>query len=187
LRNRVLARRYAKALFELALERKMLDTVRKDIMSFSELLEKNPSLKHVFFGQDVDQKQKALAIEKTIQDKVSNVFFNFLLVLFKKSRSGIFPQIVTEFQMFVDRHHRKINAITTTAVPVDDKLRKELKTLLDKVFDADVQLTNEVDPAVLGGIVVSVDGQIIDASLSNQLLRLKKQFARGGNGRQAAY
>lgn len=184
MRNRVLARRYAKALFELAADRKMLDVVHKDVISFSELLEKNQPLKYVVFGQDVNKKQKAQAIGKAIQDKVSNVFFNFLLVLFDKSRSTIFPEIVAEFQVLVDEHDKKINAVTTTAVPVDSKLSKELKVLLDKLFSADVQITNRVDPSILGGIVVSVDGQILDGSLSNQLRRLKQQFAHGQNGKQ---
>ena len=117
MKNTVLARRYAKALFELAVERKILDTIQNEVRSFSQSLDDNLQFRLFFFAQDVSKKQKREKIEELMQDRVSNVFFNFVLVLLKKNREFIFPEIVKEFQSIVDKHHRKINALAITAQP----------------------------------------------------------------------
>jgi len=173
LKDTVLARRYAKALFELAVEKKILDTIQNEVRSFSQSLDDNLQFRLFLFAQDVSKKQKREKIERLIQNQVSNVFFNFVLVLLKKNREFIFPEIVKEFQSIVDKHHRKINALAITAQPLDEKSSSKLKSLLDKTFDADVQIQNDIDSTILGGIVVNVEGRVFDGSLQNQLARLK--------------
>ncbi|MCH8871425.1 ATP synthase F1 subunit delta [candidate division KSB1 bacterium] len=173
MKNTVLARRYAKALFELAVERKILDTIQNEVRSFSQSLDDNLQFRLFFFAQDVRKKQKREKIEELMQDRVSNVFFNFVLVLLKKNREFIFPEIVKEFQSIVDKHHRKINALAITAQPLDEKSSSKLKSLLDKTFDADVRIKNDIDASILGGIVVNVEGHVFDGSLQSQLARLK--------------
>ncbi|MCH7674320.1 ATP synthase F1 subunit delta [candidate division KSB1 bacterium] len=173
MKNTVLARRYAKALFELAVERKILDTIQNEVRSFSQSLDDNLQFRLFFFAQDVSKKQKREKIEELMQDRVSNVFFNFVLVLLKKNREFIFPEIVKEFQSIVDKYHRKINALAITAQPLDEKSSSKLKSLLDKTFDADVRIRNDIDASILGGIVVNVEGHVFDGSLQSQLARLK--------------
>ncbi len=173
MKNTVLARRYAKALFELAVERKILDTIQNEVRSFSQSLDDNLQFRLFLFAQNISKKQKHERIERLIQDQVSNVFFNFVLVLLKKNREFIFPEIAKEFQYTVDKHHRKINALAITAIPLDEKSSANLKSLLDKTFDADVQIKNDIDASILGGIVVNVEGHVFDGSLQSQLARLK--------------
>lgn len=173
MKNTVLARRYAKALFELAVERKILDTIQNEVRSFSQSLDDNLQFRLFFFAQDVSKKQKREKIEELMQDRVSNVFFNFVLVLLKKNREFIFPEIVKEFQSIVDKYHRKMNALAITAQPLDEKSSAKLKSLLDKTFDADVRIRNDIDASILGGIVVNVEGHVFDGSLQSQLARLK--------------
>lgn len=173
MKNTVLARRYAKALFELAVERKILDTIQNEVRSFSQSLDDNLQFRLFFFAQDVSKKQKREKIEELMQDRVSNVFFNFVLVLLKKNREFIFPEIVKEFQSIVDKYHRKMNALAITAQPLDEKSSSKLKSLLDKTFDADVRIKNDIDASILGGIVVNVEGHVFDGSLQSQLARLK--------------
>lgn len=173
MKETVLARRYARALFELAVEKKILDSIQNEIGFFSKSLADNAQFRRFLFAQDVSKKQKREKIEELIQDRVSNVFFNFVLVLLKKNREFIFSEIAKEFQYIVDKHHRKINALAITAQPLDEKSSFKLKSLLDKTFDADVQIKNDIDASILGGIVVNVEGRVFDGSLQNQLARLK--------------
>ncbi len=173
MKDTVLARRYAKALFQLAVERKILDTIQNEVRFFSQSLDDNLQFRLFLFAQNISKKQKHERIERLIQDQVSNVFFNFVLVLLKKNREFIFPEIVKEFQSIVDKHHRKINALAITAQPLDERSSSKLKSLLDKTFDADVQIKNDIDSSILGGIVVNVEGHVFDGSLQSQLARLK--------------
>ena len=173
MKDTVLARRYAKALFELAVEKKILDTIQKEVAFFSQSLDDNLQFRLFLFAQNISKKQKREKIERLIQDQVSNVFFNFVLVLLKKNREFIFPEIAKEFQYIVDKHHRKINALAITAQPLDEISSSKLKSLLDNTFDADVQIKNDIDASILGGIVVNVEGHVFDGSLQSQLDRLK--------------
>ena len=181
MRNTVLARRYARALFELAAERNILETIRNEVAFFARNLSENQDFRHFLFAQDVTKKQKRETIEKLIQDNVSNVFFNFILVLLKKNREFIFPEIAGEFKKLLDKYHRKIQASAITAQPLETELTSKLKSLLDKNFEADVQIENVVDPSILGGIVVNIEGHIFDGSLQSQLARLKDNLITNSN------
>jgi len=174
LRDTVLARRYAKALFDLALEKQVLDDIHKEVVTFSELLKNNQDLRLFFFAQDISHKQKANILARLLDHKVSKIFQNFMLILVRKGRASVFPTVVEELARLVDKYYKRIHAMTTTAVAIEDGLRERLKTTLDGIYGADVSISNKVDPAILGGIIVRIEGQVLDGSLYHQLQRLKK-------------
>jgi len=77
-------------------------------------------------------------------------------VLLKKGRASIYPSVVEEFRQLIDRYKKRIHADTTTAVGMEENLYNRLKTALDKKFGADVDISNSVDPGILGGIIVNI-------------------------------
>ena len=176
MRNTVLARRYAKALFDLALEKQVLDDIHKEVISFSELIDDNQDLRLFFFAQDISNQQKAAILKQLLDKKVTKIFQNFMQVLVKKGRASVYPTVVEELGRLVDQHYKLIHAITTTAVAMEDELQERLKTALDGLYEGDVDISNKVDPSILGGIIVQVEGQVLDGSLYNQLQRLKKSM-----------
>ena len=181
MKNTVLARRYAKALFEIASERKVLERLLNEVHSFSQSLDENPRFRFFLYSQDISQKEKTNKIEQVLQDRVSNIFFNFLLVLLRKKREFIFADIAREFQLLVDKFNKKIRASATTAFPLDAKMLSNLKSILDQAFGLDVQIDNQVDATILGGIIVNVDGKLLDGSLRYQLQTLKRQLLEKQN------
>lgn len=183
MRESVLAKRYAKALFELARDRNILDTIQEEVASFNQTMETNSDFRLFLQSQDISQNEKKRRIEQLLQDKVSNVFFNFVLVLLKKNREALFAAIAREFQRLVDKLHRKLPAKAVTALPLDSTTEAKLKDLLDKTFDADVQITSEIQPEILGGLIVNVEGHVFDGSLQNQLQRLRKELIERTNSR----
>jgi len=176
LKDLVLARRYAKALFDIAQERNVLDNVSSEINAFSLGLQDNIRFRLFLYSQDKSVKEKTKKLEEALQDKVSNIFFNFLLVLLNKKREFIFSDIAREFRLMVDKHSKKTRASATTAIPLDEKTLSSLKSTLDKAFSLDVQLENRVDESILGGVIVNIDGKLLDASLRNQLQTLKGEL-----------
>ncbi len=172
----VLARRYAKALLDVANERNVLDSVSGEVNAFNIGLQENARFRLFLYSQDKSVTEKTNKLEEVLQDKVSNIFFNFLLVLLNKKREFIFTEIAREFQLMVDKHSKKTRASATTAVPLDEKSLSSLKSALDKAFALDVQLKNKVDKSILGGVIVSIDGKLLDASIKNQLQTLKGEL-----------
>ncbi len=179
----VLARRYAGALFEIAKERNILDTVQNEIISFGQNLESHSGFRLFLYSQGLSQKEKIAKVEERLQDSVSSVFYNFLLVLLRKKREAVFPTIAKEFQRLVDQENKRIWATTTSAVALDEQSLAQIKSLLDQAFKSDVRINNRIDESILGGIIVSVDGKLLDGSLKSQLDKLQSQLATNKNGR----
>lgn len=176
MRNTVVARRYARALFELATEREILESISNEIISFEQNLQINPGFRHFLHSQDISKKEKRAKLEKVLQDRISNVLFNFLLVLLKKNRESIFLDIARDFRLLVDKHYNRTSASAVSAVPLDKKSIAKLKSTLDDAFGIDVRIDNRVDESILGGIIVNVDGRLLDGSLRSQLSKLKWQL-----------
>ena len=181
MRNTVIARRYARALFELARARDILGSITHEITSFEESLQSNAGFRTFLASQGVSKQEKRAKLETVLQDRMSNVFFNFLLVLLRKNRETIFADIAREFRQMVDQYYKRTHASATTAVPLDDKSMSQLKSALDSALGMNVQVENNVDESILGGIIVNVKGQLLDGSLRSQLERLKARLIQNTN------
>ena len=181
MKETVLARRYAKALFEIALERKMLGKVREELSAFSYLLEKDVSLRNFLFSPEHSRASQKKAVEKAFADRFSAVFFNFILVLLEKRRQSLIHDIMTAFEVLHDRHLRKMRALAITAVPMDEKTLEQLRASLSKSMDMDMELQNRVDPEILGGVVIQVEGKVLDGSIRQHLLRMREKIIDNRN------
>jgi F-type H+-transporting ATPase subunit delta len=176
MKEEILARRYAKALFELAQARKMLDKVRSELHGFAAALEENKEFGDFFRSPENSRAAKRAAVEKVFQDRYSNIFFNFLLLVVQKGRHDTVNEIVRAFDDLYDRFARRTRALAITAVPMDNKLADDLKARLSKSLNKQVDLENQVDPSILGGIVLNIDGKVLDGSVKQQLERLRTQL-----------
>lgn len=176
MKQEILARRYAKALFQLAQARKMLDKVRGELHSFAAALEENQEFGDFFRSPENSRAAKRAAVEKVFHARYSNIFFNFLLLVVQKGRHNAINEIVRAFDDLYDRFARRTRALAITAVPMDSKLADDLKARLSKSLNKQVDLENQVDPSILGGIVLNIDGKVLDGSVKQQLERLRTQL-----------
>ena len=181
MKERVLAGRYAKALFELALERKMLGKVREEMHAFTGLLSRDAALRNLLISTEHRRAAQRQAAEKAFADRFSAVFFNFLLVLIDKRRQVLIDEIAAAFEALHDRHLRKVRALAITAVPMDAAALEHLRSTLSKSLDLDLELQNKIDPEILGGLVVQVEGKVLDGSVRQQLLQLRKRILDNRN------
>ncbi len=177
----VLARRYAKALFELAAEKKALETIAKEVVSFQKLLSGSPELHYFFLSPEAGKTGKKKLIENNFQDRYSTLFVNFMFVLLEKGRQHIFEEVAAEFQRFFDKHLNRMHAATTTAVPMSEKDKTSLQSVLTNQYKADFEVENFVDPEILGGLILQVEGKVFDASVRNQLDQLKGRMRQQQN------
>jgi F-type H+-transporting ATPase subunit delta len=176
MKEAILARRYAKALFALALERNMLDKIRSELHNFAALLEENVEFGDFFRSPENSRAAKREALERALQDRYSNLFFNFLLLIVHKGRYDVITDMVRAFDDLYERHHRRVRALAITAVPMDTKLADDLRNKLTKSLRMEIELENRVDPNILGGLVLNIDGKVMDGSIKQQLERLRAEF-----------
>lgn len=172
----VLAHRYARALFELAVEKKILDTIIREFSSFRRIIEGSPPLKHFFNSPEAGKAGKRRFIENNFQDRFSALFINFIFVLLEKGRQNQFDEIAREFSHLCDKHYNRKKAMTITAVPLSKRDREKIRRKLSDQYGAAFEVENYVDPEILGGVILNIEGKVVDTSLRNQLAKLKSRM-----------
>jgi F-type H+-transporting ATPase subunit delta len=178
LRLHPVAKRYAKALFALANEKEQLEQIRNELNSFKNLLKEQSRLRSYLFSPEIEKNDKIKIAQELLQDKVSELFVQFILLLLKKGRQNQFSDIVIEFNRMYERKINRISATVTSAIELDQKLLDEFEKQLAAVFDAKISLNHKVEPEILGGFIVSVDGKAIDGSVRKQISELKESLSK---------
>ena len=169
------ARRYAKALLELAREADQLDRILGDITRFEELCASgdgrlgdvltNPLFTHAERSAMLEQIVPRFGLHPTTQ--------NFLRLLVDKDRMAALPGIVREYRALADLAANRVRATVTTASPLDPATFADVQHALDKATGKNVVIETAVDPSLLGGIVARVGSIVYDASLRTRLDRLQ--------------
>lgn len=171
------ARRYAQAIFEIALEKKELETWQADLEEIVGALSYEAFLT-VLDSPKIRVGDKENLLKKVLPG-ISPLTLNLVKLLI--SRSGIVAiiQIAEEYRRLVNEYHGIAAADVVTAVPLDEQDKKELAEKLGTLVGARVDINTAVDPAILGGFIVHVGGKLLDGSTRSKLVALKKEI-RGG-------
>ncbi len=171
-----MAGRYARALFELALESKKLKNVEGDLAKFKALLEGSADLERLVRSpvfSAADQQNALAAIAK--KAKISGLTSNFLGLIAKNRRLFAVQDMIRAFTALTARHRGEVSAEVASANKLSNEQIKALKASLKSAIGQDVRLTSKVDPALLGGLIVKVGSRMIDTTLKTKLDSL--QFA----------
>ena len=170
-----IAGRYATALFELALEEKAVDAVKQDLDRFDALIVESPDLNRLVRSPvfSADEQLKALS---AILDKagISGIAANFLRVITTNRRLFAVRDMIRGYRTLRARHRGEVTAQVTVAEKLNDKNLDALKSALKSVTGGkDIDLEVNVEPAIIGGLVVKVGSRMIDSSLRTKLNAIK--------------
>jgi F-type H+-transporting ATPase subunit delta len=172
-----IASRYAKSLIELADEQNKLEEVTEDMNSLKELLS-NRDLYLLFKSPVVPTDKKKQIFKTLFEGKLTPMTSGFLNILTTKGREAYMPDVVVEYT----KQYKRLKHISTVKLTTAVELSKEvLQSIHDKLkasgaTDEKVEIVSKVDPDVIGGFVLEFDDKIYDASVSNKLEELKRQF-----------
>lgn len=175
--NPRLAGRYAKSLMDLSIEKNLLDTIFNDIRFLQSLCKQNPDFVNMLKSPVIGSAKKEKIIESIVVGKVHELTIAFLKLLVNKTREYNLPEIITAFV----EQYNKLNNIhqvkITTAVPMSDALQN---AIVNKITSSTslkkIALETEVKEALIGGFMLEMDGNLIDASILRDLNDVKKQF-----------
>ena len=171
----VVDRVYANALFEAALERGRIATVREQLQQVVEAEAQVPELRELLRNPQLDPRARAAAIGDVLGD-ADELLRNFLLVLADKGRTGQLEEIAREFERLVAEHEGVVHAELTTAVELSDDEAGKLLQQIEQASGRKVEATRAVDPDLIGGIVLQVGSHRLDASVRGRLDRLRRQL-----------
>lgn len=168
--------RYAKAFFAAAVERKLLDVVKKDVDLLLQLLQSQPRLKELLASPVVQTKQKRDFIDAVFMDRFNELTMDFLHLLLKNNREIYLVEMCLNFRGLYSRLTGVISAQLLTAVKIDEDQLKQFNQLIQVHFGAKAEVTTKVDDKLLGGFILKVDDHQLDASVSTQLKKMKREL-----------
>jgi len=165
--------RYAQALMSLAQQSNIVDQVGNDINTIAETLKGSEELKEFFASPLYKPEQKKAILSQVFGDGLHSYTQNFLMVLVDRRRIMLLAGICSEFQALL----RKLNQVVLAEVTTVRELTSEqTQALKDKVIALtgahQVDLDIKLDPELIGGVVIKIGSQVIDASIRGQLRRI---------------
>jgi ATP synthase F1 delta subunit len=172
-----IAQVYARSLFEVAKEQDKLDVVKEQLGQFADALDGNRELSIYFFSPYFSTKEKEDGLGKLLED-VDPVVANFLALLIENHRMPVIFRVRREYDALWEQENQRLPVTVTSAVALDEATVKSIGDAIGRQTGQQVELTANVDPDVLGGLIVRVGNSILDASIRNRLENLRRSVAR---------
>jgi F-type H+-transporting ATPase subunit delta len=171
-----IVRVYADALFEAAQDNDKLDEIHDQLGEFTDVLAGNRDLQVFFFSPYFSSAEKREGIAKSVSGAVEELI-NFLELLAEKHRMPAIFRIRRRFDELWANAKRRLEVTLTSAVELDRGVVEKVGEEVERQTDRKIDLSSEVDPEILGGLVLRVGNMVLDASLRSKLERLRKEVA----------
>ena len=177
---RTSANRYAKALFDVALEEKAdLDRIDRDLSEITEILRDNTDLMSAVDWANVPDAARQAVMENVLDKMGVAAPVKKLLVLLTGQRKLVYLQDLAEaYRERLLAHQNVVRAEVTSAAPLSPEKTKALEESLSKVTGKKVELTVTVDPELLGGVVATIGSTVYDGSVRTQLARMRQELVK---------
>jgi F-type H+-transporting ATPase subunit delta len=176
---RTSANRYAKALFDVALQEKAdLDQVERDLQAVTRMMQASPDLAAASKrGSVTDAARKSLmeAVAKAMT--LTTPVTKLLVLLAKTGKLHYLPDLAESYRERLLTHHNIVRAEVTSATPLSAEKTKALAESLSKVTGKKVEVSTSVDPDLLGGVVARIGSTVYDGSVKTQLQQLRKELS----------
>ena len=171
-----IARVYARALFEAAMDKGKLDAIRDQLGQFVDALNENREMQLFLFSPSFSSAEKIEALKSAVTDAEPE-FLNFLELLLEKGRMPVVFRIRRQFDALWAKENKRLGVTVTSAVELDPEIAKRIGAEIEEQTGNTVELESRVDPDILGGLVVQVGNMVLDTSIRNRLEKLRKSVA----------
>ncbi len=169
----VVADTYAKALFELCLERRVVDDVYEEFKYICKLMYDEPDFYEIFQTPKISIAEKKKVIKAVFAGRFSATMVNFLNVLADKRRTDCIVEIFQSFEKKYNRHHNRAKAIVRSVVPLSDEQKQKLTKQLTETSGYKIELENIIDPSLIGGLRIRIGDHMIDHSVKTGIHNMK--------------
>lgn len=174
---KLIERRYATALFDLAKSEGKMAAYEEEVKVIVKALRDEPDFMAVLKDHKVTLEQKITLVENVFTDKVSDPILGLLVLLVKKGRQDEMIGVLDTFLECVKKESGIIRAVVTSAVPLKESQVAALKANIEASTKSKIELEMIVDSSIIAGLVVRVGDKVVDASIKGEMQTLKKQLS----------
>ena len=171
-----IAQRYAEALFALAKEGGVIESVTRELDSFVELFSRHSDLADFFSSPVVGRDEKIQLLSSALSGQMHELTLNFIILLVRKRREGIAGMVARQMHELLDRQAGRKVAAIAAPMPLERQQLHDLAAQLGERYDAAIVPQTKVTPDLLGGLVVQVGDRYVDASVSGKLEELRRHL-----------
>jgi F-type H+-transporting ATPase subunit delta len=168
--------RYARALFELAKENNALEEANADMALLATTCMQNRELQVLLKSPVINAKKKTSIIREIFGKSMGKVSMSFIEIIIRKRREEHLFHIAQKFGDLFREHNNIKKAVVTTISPLTAEMRKQLLVVLTQQTGSGIELEEIIDPAIIGGMIVKLEGIQFDDSIRKKLQNLRTEF-----------
>ena len=169
--------RYAKAVFQLAVERDELENWLEDLTQLADSIT-NLEFIEILSAPRVSSSQKERIIRESLGSTVGPLSLNLMFLLTSRGALHALPEIADKYQEMLDAHRGIERAEVVTALPLSEAQRDSVSEMLTRTSGKDIRLSARVDPDILGGMVIRIGDKVMDGSARTRHQSMRREMVQ---------
>ena len=170
----LVAKRYAKAMFDIAKEKNNVREVEEQLQLVVDSLHQNEDLYTILNHPKINSEAKKKMLSDIFSKSIYEEVLDFLFILLEKGRQNLVPQILVEYIALSDEENNVVRATVYSAVALDNVQIDLIKVKLSSMFNKSIIINNKIDVSLIGGVYIKAADKVIDGSVKGKLKELQK-------------
>lgn len=176
---KLIEKTYSEALFLVAVENRMVDTIKEEADDIRNVFDDNAELLKFLNHPNVVKEEKIQVMENVFKGRVSDEMLGFLITVIEKGRQNCFKSIFAYFDELVLEYRHIGKCLVKSALPLSDEQKAKIeKKLLDTTEYEKIDMDYQVDEGLLGGVVIRIGDCVVDGSVKGKLDRLTRELLK---------
>ncbi|MBR6185771.1 MAG: ATP synthase F1 subunit delta [Clostridia bacterium] len=170
-------REYGEGLYALCREEAIENPCLEELHTLQAAFRDNAAFLHLLANMTLSKEERVRIVDDTLKGQIHAYVLNFIKILVERGAIHSFPDCVKAYQESYNRDHQVAEAEVTTASPLNAEQKEKLLQKLRQISGREVALKEKIDPSVLGGVLLEMDGKRYDNTVQNRLKTIRRAMA----------
>ena len=167
-------REYGEGLYALCAEEKLDQAVLDEVQAIRKAFRENEAFVHLLGNMSMSKEERVRIVDETFKGQIHEYTLNFLKILVERGAIHAFSECAAAYQESYFRDHQVAVAEVTTANPLNEEQKNRLREKLKKLSGKEIVLKEKIDPSVMGGVLLQMDGKRYDNTVRHRLAAIKQ-------------
>lgn len=172
----LIGKNYGSALFSIAMDESKQELILDELTTIISIMNENGDFLKLLNTPSITMREKTQVLSSAFEGRIDKITYNLLCLLTEKGRILYIKEIVAAYRGLYNNYYNLTEVKAITAIPLSGKLRGKLINKLETITGKKVTIVEEIDPDIIGGIIINYDNTQIDASVKTKLDGLRAQI-----------